>query len=63
MNRFERWILKGIIHKTVKQGNHYIKITALYKQIAEAARDEFTEDTKRAIDQLLEDCHKESLGV
>jgi len=63
MNRFELWILKGIIRKTVRQGDHYGRITAFYKLVADAARQEFTEDNKPTLDQLLKECHSEALDV
>ena len=50
---FEIWMLKSILRKTVKQGGHRARITALYRMIYGASLDEFTEDNKATIKFML----------
>lgn len=62
MNWFERWILKGIIRKQVRQDyDHPEKIEALFSSIIQAARDEFTEDNRATQDEYLTDWFKNAL--
>lgn len=47
MNRFERWFLRRLLRRQVRQSTfHAVRITALYREIAEAARREFYEDNE-----------------
>jgi len=54
MNKFERWILKRIVRKEVKQGyKHNIRIGHLYSAIRAACEEEFVEDSPAALDVSL----------
>ena len=45
MTTFEKWFMKRIIKKEVRQGyDHDKRITAMYGMLMDAMRDEFTED-------------------
>ena len=45
MTRFERWMLRRIIRKEVRQDfDHDKKITGLFREIIQAARREFHEE-------------------
>jgi len=61
MNRFESWILKGVIRKAVMQGGHAERITDFYGLLVQAARIEFFEDNEPTIDGLLIECHAAAL--
>ena len=61
MNIFEDWILKKLAKKAVKQGGHEKGIISFYSYVNDAAKNEFTEDTKPELDLFLSDCHKYSL--
>jgi hypothetical protein len=61
MNKFEEWILNRTIRREVIQGNHKRKIFNLYAMIIDAARDEFTEDTKPTLDSFLKEIHQDAL--
>jgi len=61
MNKFELWFLQRIIKKAIKQGNHHHKIFNLYKMITDAAREEFSEDSKQTFDHFLNEIHQDSL--
>ena len=54
MNEPERWILKHIIRKEVRQGyDHHLKISNLYALIREACEEEFTETNAPTLDDCL----------
>jgi hypothetical protein len=55
MNKFERWILKKIIAKQVRQGEHYTNIQELYRLIRNAAVKEFLEDNTPTINSFLQE--------
>lgn len=62
MNWFERWIIERVLYRIVVQGpNHQQNVTGFYKLVADAARNEFTEDNKPTLDHFLTECHKDSL--
>lgn len=55
-------LLSWIAKKIVKQSHcHEKNIIKYYKIIAEAARNEFIEDTRPGLDAFLIECHQESL--
>jgi len=56
MTKLERWFLKRLLRREVRQGNHKQRIVRLYVLIAEACKDEFTEDNKPTLDAFLTDC-------
>ena len=62
MNKLQKWILVKIARKIVIQGNHRRQIVEFYRILIDAARNEFTEDTKPTLDCFLEDRHKEALN-
>lgn len=54
MNSFEKWFLKRIFKKQVRQGfDHDKRIAELYAMIREASRNEFTEDNEITADDYL----------
>lgn len=54
MTRFQKWMLRGILRKVVRQdGYQEQKITQLYAQIREAVEQEYYEDNKPTIDSFL----------
>ncbi len=55
MNSFERWFIKRVIAKEVRQGHHDARVEGLYGLIREAATAEFTEDNAATIDAYLSD--------
>lgn len=62
MNRFERWMLKRIIRKEVKQGyTHDLRITALYREINDAVKQEFYEDNVYTRNEYLREWFEASL--
>ena len=61
MNKFESWVLKGILRKIVLQGGHTERITEFYKLLVQAARAEFYEDNKAILDAFLKGCHADAL--
>lgn len=47
MNAFERWFVRGVIRREVRQGyDHPQRIAGLFAMIVSAARDEFREDNE-----------------
>lgn len=50
MNSFERWFIKRVIAKEVRQGYHDNRVEGLYGLIREAVTAEFTEDNAPTID-------------
>lgn len=62
MNRFERWFLRRIIRREVRQGyTHDLRITALYREIHDAARREFYEDNVSSRNEYLREWFENSL--
>lgn len=62
MNRFERWFLKRILCKQVKQGPRcHLHTIELYVMIKEAAEKEFTEDNSPTLSHYLKECFYESV--
>ena len=59
--KFEVWIVKRFIKRVVKQGYHAEKIKMLYCIINKSAYNEFTEDTKITVNELLKECFDESI--
>ena len=62
INRFELWMLKRIIRKTLRQGYHHEKLTSLYHMIFLYAEIEFFEDTDATLKNFLEECFKEGMN-
>lgn len=59
INRFERWMLKGILRKIVRQEvRHKQNITGLYEAIYQEARRTFYEDNKPTLDSFLDECYQ-----
>ena len=64
MNKFEKWLLRGLCRRLVIQGpQHQGNITEYYEVMTEAARKEFNEDNKITLDDFLAECHQDSLGT
>jgi hypothetical protein len=62
MNRFFKFLLKYICRRIVIQGwNHKQNIIEYYSILADAAREEFTEDNDVTLNEFLSVCHKISL--
>jgi len=62
MNWFEKWFLKSVFKKQVRQGYfHHSNIIELYTMINDAARDEFHEDNDATLKHFLQECFKTSL--
>jgi len=63
MNWFEKWFLKQVFKKQVKQSFfHYANIIELYTMIGNVARDEFHEDNDPTLKQFLKECFDSSLN-
>lgn len=59
LNRFERWMLKGILQKIVRQEcRHQQNITELYTAIYQEARHTFYEDNRPTLDSFLDECYQ-----
>jgi len=63
MNRLELWILRRVAKKVVIQGDHMRKITQFYGVLIEAAKEEFTEDSKPTLSSFLKDCHRQAISL
>ena len=62
LTKLQVFILTRICKTLVIQGpSHELNIIEYYKIINEAARKEFTEDSKVTLDTFLADCHARSL--
>ena len=62
MTKLQRFILKHICRKLVIQGPwHQHRMTEYYRVMHEAAKAEFTEDTKPTLDGFLRECFEDSL--
>jgi hypothetical protein len=62
MNRFERWFMKRIIRREVRQGyDHQERITEMYRMIRVACENEFTEDNLITQNVYLREWHENSL--
>jgi len=63
MNRFERWFLKRIFKKQVKQGPwRHLHIIELYMLIRESVENEFTEDNPLDLYRFLMNRFYESVA-
>lgn len=59
---FDRWMLKRIARKAVRQGwHHAANMTLYYKILNDAARTEFNEDSGIALNAFLKERHQEAL--
>ena len=64
MTLIQEMILKRIAFKIVIQSpEHRNNIIKFYKILAQAVRDEFTEDDRPTFEAFLNECHKESLDL
>lgn len=62
MSPFERWFMKRIIRKEVRQGyDHQERITEMYRMIRVACEDEFYEDNLITQNAYLREWHEASL--
>jgi hypothetical protein len=62
MNKLDRWLLKRICKKLVIQGSeHKSRIAQYYKIMADAARQEFTEDNEPTLKHFLTECYEGAL--
>jgi hypothetical protein len=62
MNRFERWFMKRIIRREVRQGfDHQERITAMYRMIRVACENEFYEDNVTSQNAYLTEWFEKSL--
>lgn len=63
MNKIERYLLRRIIGREVRQGiSHRDRITELYKMIQVACEQEFYEDNGATLNTFLSECFENSLG-
>lgn len=63
MNSIERFFLKRLIKKEVRQGyTHRLKIEILYLEIRDAVRSEFTEDNIPTSNAFLTDAFETALS-
>ena len=54
MNSFDKWLLKGILRRTIIQGpDHHKWIRELYFMIRDACKNEFYEDNEVTMDDYL----------
>jgi hypothetical protein len=53
MTKFETWLLKRLLKREVRQGNHIARIQNLYSLIRDAVCNEFTEDNIPTTDAFL----------
>lgn len=61
LTKFERYILKRICRRLVRQGwYHKRRITEYYKIMREAAQAEFTEDNRPTLNSFLRECHDDA---
>ena len=64
MTKFERWFIKRVTAREVRQGpTHTLRITDLYFLIGDAVREEFTEDNKPTREAFLRKCFDRSLTL
>jgi hypothetical protein len=62
MTRFERWFLRKLLRKQVRQGyTHDKRITELYREIHDAAKREFYEDNVYTRNEYLREWFENSL--
>ena len=56
MTKFEKWFIKRVIRKEVKQSDiHALNIRNLYSMIREACENEFTEDNDPTLNSFLKE--------
>ena len=54
MTKFEKWFVRRVIRKEVRQGpDHAYNIAMLYKMVRNACNEEFTEDNALTMDYFL----------
>lgn len=64
MNSFERWMLRRIVRKEVRQDyDHDKKIAALFGMIISAARREFSEDNEPTSQAYLMEWFERALAA
>lgn len=63
MNGVERWILRKICKKVVRQGGHDRKIVLFLGTLVAEFRDEFTEDSYVAQDEFLKEKLESALDL
>lgn len=64
MNRIERWWLKRLIKREVKQDLHHaLRIRQLYQLIREVCEQEFYEDNYTTLDSFLQEQFTKSQSV
>lgn len=56
INEIERYFLKRLCKKIVRQGTHRKRIIEYYRIIMDAARKEFTEDNKSTLEDFMLKC-------
>lgn len=62
MTKFERWFLRNLLRKQVRQGyTHDKRITELYREIHDAAKREFYEDNVYTRNEYLREWFENSL--
>lgn len=58
MTRIEKWLLQRIIRRNVRQSpDHLSNITGIYRIVQDACQDEFNEDNRFTIDEMLKECY------
>jgi hypothetical protein len=58
MNWFEKWMLRNIATKSVRQGNQYQGAEEYYSYILKAADKVYTEENDHSTLSFMEDRHK-----
>lgn len=64
MTRFERWFLRRLLAKQVRQGTcHVHRITELYQEIHDACKKEYYEDNAYTLSTFLHDLFMRTQSV
>ena len=62
LNRFEKWILRGLLMKAVRQSQfHQRNIEYIYNMLYECVSEEFTEDSSITLEHFMSECFQKSL--
>ena len=63
MSNLQRWILREIVRRIVRQGHwHEANVIEYYRIMNEALAREFTEDNTPTLRKFAEDCFYSALG-
>ena len=57
MTRIEKWLLKRIVERNVRQGpTHMANMTEIFQLVKEVWAGEFTEDNEATVNATLQEC-------